>query len=289
MKVETLDLSIAVISWNTKDLLKDCLTSIFEKGCPFEVIVVDNNSTDGSVEMVKKEFPEVRLIQNPINIGYAKACNQAIEASRGKYIFLLNSDTRVFPKASDRLVEFMENHEDVGVVGPLLLNPNGSIQYSCRNFPSFGEAMVHAFFGVIFPSNPISRKYKMADWDHKSERVVDWVSGAAICLRRKALEDVGFFDEGYFMYVEDLDLCYRMWKKGWRVYFTPDARVVHYIAESSKRQSMPMIIEFQKSMYRFYSKRYGNSWKRYLKLLVALGLCLRGCLLVCINFLRRRK
>jgi len=283
-----LDLSIAIINWNTKDLLERCLSSIYRDSSSFdrELIVVDNGSSDGSLEMIKNKFSQVRLVENPTNLGYSRAANQAIASSRGRYILLLNSDTEIFPGALDSLCEFMESSPEVGATGPMLLNPDGSLQYSCRNFPSFGAATMHAFLGLISPENPYSKAYKLAEWNHNSQREVDWVSGAAIFLRRQALEEIGFFDEDYFMYLEDVDLCYRLWQAGWKVCYFPKARILHHIAQSSRLRSPKMIAEHHKSIYRFYAKHHRAGL--FLKPIVALGLLIRGIFLIAADYFKRQ-
>lgn len=276
------DVTIAIINWNTRELLSECLRSLIDArslvAC--EIRVVDNHSTDGSQEMVRRDFPDVELVENAGNLGFSAAANQALRQSGAKYVFVLNSDTVVDHEAIDVLIEYADHHDDVAVVGPGLLNSDGSTQISGRKFPIFRDAVMHAFLGVIWTHNRWSARYKMMDWDRKSERFVDWVSGAAMFIRRQAAKEINFFDEHFFMYVEDMDFCYRLRQKGWQVAFVPDAKVVHHIGKSSEQSSSKMIIEFQKSMYLFYSKKYQNSWRRLLKPLVIVGLFLRTLLLM---------
>ena len=280
--MDEFEVTIAVINYNTKDWLDACLKSVLKMAplAAHETYVVDNASTDGSVEFVKKEYPDVHIIENAGNLGFSAAANQALRTSHAKYVLILNTDTEIDSEAVDVLVEFGDAHEDMGVAGPLLLNTDGTVQLSGRRFPSFLDAMMHAFLGIIWPGNPFSVRYQMLDWDRQSERTIDWVSGAAIFIRRDAAREINFFDERFFMYVEDMDLCYRLWQKGWKVYFCPTAKVVHHIAKSSEQSSARMIVEFQRSLYRFYAKNYRHTWKRFLKPLVAAGLVLRTGLLV---------
>lgn len=280
--MDDFEVTLAIINYNTKDWLDDCLKAI-TKAPPLaahEIYVVDNASTDGSVGFVAREYPEVHIIENAGNLGFSAAANQALRTSHAKYVLILNTDTMVDPEAIDILVEFADARDDLAVAGPLLLNTDETVQLSGRRFPSFLDATMHAFLGIIWPSNPYSVRYRMLDWDRTSERTVDWVSGAAMFIRRDAAREINFFDEGFFMYVEDMDLCYRFWQKGWKVYFCPDAKVVHHIAKSSEQSSAKMIIEFQRSLYRFFAKNYSHTWKLLLKPLVAVGLALRGGLLI---------
>ncbi len=182
----------------------------------------------------------------------------------------------------------MTSHGDAGTAGPMILNPDGSMQFSSRNFPSFLDATVHAFLGPIAPENPFSKRYKRIECDRDTEQEVDWVSGAAMCLRKEAGQGIGFFDEGYHMYVEDMDLCYRLWKADWKVYYVPSAKILHHIGQSSKQASTSMIIEHQKSIYRFYSKLYEDKPWRHLKFLIGLGLYIRALLLIMANWVESR-
>lgn len=280
--MDKFEVTLAIINYNTKDWLEDCLNSIILTPAlaDHEIYVVDNASSDGSVDFVAKEYPDVHIIENAGNLGFSAAANQALRTSHAKYVLILNTDTRVDPEAIDILVEFADAHDDLGIAGPLLLNPDGTVQISGRRFPSFIDAVMHAFLGMIWPSNPFSVRYRMLDWDRTAERTVDWVSGAAMFIRREAAREINYFDERFFMYVEDVDICYRMWDKGWKVYFCPEAKVIHHIAKSSEQSSAKMIVEFQRSLYHFYSKTYGHTWKRFLKPLVAIGLALRGGILI---------
>lgn len=284
-----MDLTVGIINWNTKDLLKSCLAGVYKEEFfeDSDLVVVDNNSIDGSQEMVIEKFPRASLIANDDNLGYAAAANQILKMTKTPFVLLLNSDTEVSSGSLQALVDFMMTHPDAAAVGPLILNPDDSVQYSCRKFPSFIDATVHAFFGAFFPSNPYSERYKMVECDRESEREVDWISGAAICLRKDAAKSINYFDEGYYMYVEDMDLCYRLKQKGWRVYYVPRAKVYHHIGQSSKQISKKMIIEHQKSIYRFYSKLYQNKPWRYLKFLIAIGLFFRGLLLIFLGWIGR--
>ncbi len=286
-----LDVTIAIINFNTKDLLKTCIDTI-QKTPPlvaYDVLVIDNASTDGSVDMIKEDLPDVHLLENAGNLGYAAAANQALRTSKARYVLVLNTDIEMDRDAVDILVEHADHHDDLGVAGPLLLNTDGSVQMSGRRFPSFVDATMHAFLGQLWPNNRFSSRYRMIGWDRKEDTTVDWVSGAAMLVRRSAAEKVGLFDDGYFMYVEDMDLCYRLWKKGWKVYFCPDARMVHHIAQTSNQMSVQMIIEFQKSLYRFYDKTYSDTYKRMLKPLVAGGLVIRGIGLIARDWVLRRR
>ena len=273
-----MNITIGVISFNTKELLADCLASIARQGNDLlaKTVVIDNASTDGSSGLVEEKYPQVELISNNDNLGYAKAANQVLKNSKSQFVLLLNSDTILHDKSIESILDFMQGCPQAGAVGPLLLNPDGSNQASGRRFPSFLDASMHAFLGVIAPDNRFSRRYKLMDWDRKHKKEIDWISGAAIVLRRQAVKEIGLFDERFFMYVEDMDLCYRLWENGWKIFLLPEAKVTHYIGESSKQLNVQMIREFQKSIYRFYLKQNAHSPKRFLAPLVKLGLFLRA-------------
>jgi hypothetical protein len=286
-----MDLSIIVINWNTRDLLYSCLTSILhatlDHRVESEVIVIDNNSSDGSQEMVRTKFKGVRLIESKENMGYCRAANLGVRQSEGRYVLTSNSDIEFKEGHLSGIVSFMDENPDIGAVGPRLVNSDGSIQHSCRNFPSFFNAMVHAFAGIFFPNNRFSRKYKMMDFDHNKTSRVDWVSGACMLFRREAFERVSGFDERYFMYVEDMDICYAINVAGYSVYYYPDVTALHIIGQSSKRAGYRMISEFQKSIFRFYRKRYSGGFMILSIPLIFLGLVVRGAILLLINIFKR--
>lgn len=251
-------ISVVIVSYNTKDLLRNCLKSILcgDSGLISEIIVVDNNSWDGSPQMVAEEFPEVLIIKNTKNLGYAKAVNQGIRQSRSKYILILNPDIEVMEGSILNLWRFMETHPDVGIAGAQLLNPDGSIQMSCRTFYTFPVFLLRRTpLGRLFPNAKVLRKHLMADWDHQSDREVDWVLGACLMVRREALDSVGGMDERFFLYFEDVDWCYRMKKHGWKVYYVHSARMKHlHRRESAKILPDMKVVSHFLSMIHFYDK-----------------------------------
>lgn len=221
----------------------------------FEVIVVDNASKDGSPDMVEKEFPWVRLYRMDRNLGFTGGHNFALEHRKGQHAFLLNSDATVHPGALNELVEFVEADPKRGIVGPKLLNPDGSLQFSARKFPNPVAAMFrNTFLGRLFPKNRFTRDYLMQDWDHSESREVDWVSGAAFLVRDAVMEQIGLFDPEFFMFCEDVDWCWRSWKAGFTVVYDPAAVVTHAIGRSTDKAPNRMILRFHVSMLRFYRK-----------------------------------
>ncbi len=251
------ELSVTICSWNTQSDLRDCLASLeaIRDEISFEVIVVDNNSRDGSPDMVERGFPSVTLIRMDRNLGFTGGHNYAFEHRRGRHVFCLNSDTVVHPGALRELVSFMESDPMLGIVAPKLLNPDGSLQLSCRRFPNPVAAMFrNTFLGRLFPKNRFTRDYLMQGFDHQSKLDVDWVSGAAFLLRDTVMQKIGFFDPEFFMYCEDVDLCWRTHKAGFRVVYDPEAVVTHAIGRSTDKAANKMILRFHVSMLRFYRK-----------------------------------
>jgi len=262
-------LSVCIVNWNTRDRLRACLRSLQEwpPQTAMEVVVVDNASTDGSAEMVRAEFPQVTLLANQDNRGYAEGNNQGIAASRGEYVMLLNPDTEVIPPSRpgaphpfDVLVGFLEQHPEAGAVAPQLVSPDGSVQRSCRSFPTPG-ALLWEFLGAsrLFPASRRLGAYRMTYWDHRSCREVDQPMGSCLVLRRQALDEVGVFDPQFRIFFNEVDLCYRLKRAGWRIYFTPQAAILHYGGESTRQVRLAMIRESGEALQRFYRKHYRDS------------------------------
>ena len=278
-----------IVNWNTNDELRDCLTSALAADFgATEIIVVDNASTDGSVEMLHGEFPDVRLVRNSENLGFAKASNQGIQVSRGRYAILLNPDCVVHRGAFTQLVRFGDANPEVGIFGIRILNPDGTVFESCRRFPTLAAGIFrNAILARLFPKNPYIKEYLMADWDHSEVGEVDWVSGAALVARREMLDKIGMLDERFFMYCEDVDIAYRAKQAGWKVMYFPGATVVHLRARSSDQNPVRMIIAFHRSMYAFFRKHYSAQSSILTQAIVPLGLTLRTLLLITHNKLAR--
>lgn len=279
------DVAVVIINKNTRDFLRECLRTIGEQdyGGRITCWVVDNASSDGSAEMVLSEFGGVNVVWNRDNAGYARACNQGIAATAEQFVFVLNSDTSLREDTVTQVVSCFERHPEAGVVAPMLRNTDGSLQFSCREFPSIRTAFVHAFLGLFRGDNASSAQYKKMTWDHSRECEVPWVSGAFMGLRREALEQLDGFDEGYFMYVEDVDLCWRMWQGGWKVIYQPFAEVVHHIGMSSRAVPARMVFHHHASMLRFHRMTYSGPAKGLVTAAVTAGLALRFGLIMGLN------
>jgi GT2 family glycosyltransferase len=251
------DLSIIIVNWNTRELLRKCLDSVLAPvaDIDYETIVVDNASSDGSCEMVRDEFPSVRLVQNQTNVGFARANNQAINATDARYVLLLNSDAVLLPESVQALIAVLDRESRVAIVGAQLLNADGSFQGSFADFPNFrGELLLATKLArwFLFPSYP-NYPAELS----QAGRAVDWVSGACLMARRTAIAQVGVLDEAYFMYSEETDWCYRMRRAGWRVYYEPRARVVHLIGQSSNRVPERRRSQVYRSKWLFMRKHRG--------------------------------
>lgn len=250
-----LEISVTICSWNTQADLRACLKSLeaLRNQTRFEVIVVDNASRDGSPDMVEKEFPWVRLFRMDTNLGFTRGHNLALRERRAPHAFVLNSDTVVHDGALQTLLHFYKDNPECGIIGPKLLNPDGSLQYSCRRFPNPLAALFrNTLLGRIFPNNRFTREYLMTDWNHTEPRDVDWVSGAAFFVSKEFMDRVGLFDEGFGMFCEDVDWCFRAWKHGFHVTYLPTAVVTHAIGRSTDQVANKMIVRFHRSMLRFY-------------------------------------
>jgi len=273
------DLSVIVLNWNAREDLRRCLASV-EAHPPahdVRIVVADNDSHDGSAEMVAAEFPQHVLVRHPRNAGFGAGNNRALPLATGRYVMFLNPDTVVWERAFDALIDYGDAHPDVGILGAKLLNPDGSLQYSCRRFPNLGTGFYrNTPLGRMLPGNRWTSDYLMRDFDHASPLDVDWVSGAALVIRREALQELKGFDEDFYMYCEDVDLCMRAHRAGWRVVYIPDAVITHVIGRSSDLVPARMTYEFHRSMYTFYRKHYAASTPLFVRPLILPGIVARA-------------
>jgi GT2 family glycosyltransferase len=260
-------LSLIIVSWNTADILAQCLDSIYAHAtaAPFEVWVVDNASTDGSAAMVRQRFPQVKLLQNETNPGFATANNQAIRHCTGEYVLLLNPDTIVYADALSRLVQFLDLNPQAGACGARLFNADGSLQHSCYPTPTLGRELWRMFHldGRI--------RYHMDTWDTNTPRQVEALLGACIMARRNILEAIGLMDENYFMFSEEIDLCYRIRQAGWEIYWLPQAQIVHLGGQSTRQVKTEMFLRLYEGKLHYMRKHYGRlqTWLYKLILLLA--------------------
>jgi hypothetical protein len=258
------DASIIIVNWNTKGLLESCLKSIFEQtqDIRYEVMVVDNGSSDGSAAMVKGRFPQVILIENAENHGFAAANNQGMAVAQGRYVLLLNSDTIILDNAISKVVHFADSHPEAGVVGCRVLNPDRTVQPTCFMFPSLLNMILSCFYLYkLFPQNRFFGRESMTWWQRDDLREVDVVSGCFMLVRRKAIQEVGMMDDSFFMYGEETDWCWRFKHANWKALFSPIAEIIHYGGQSTKQAAPEMILQLKGSILRFLRKN--RSWLEY--------------------------
>ncbi len=270
-------LSVIIVNYNTKEFLERNLFAIYSSppNFDFEVIVVDNASKDGCKELIRDKFPKVRFIKNAINVGFARANNQAAVRAKSEYILFLNPDAIPKPTALDKIVKFMEENHYAGCIGGKLLYPDGTLQLSCRSFPTY----ISVFFGrqslfrKLFPGNPFSKGFLLTGLDYNCVQKVDWVIGACMLTRREILEQFGYFSEKFFLFVEDLDFCYRLKKMGLDTYFFPEAVFYHYHGVSTNKYWLKSTIHHNFGMYKFFKEHYNLGI--FLKSIAAVGLLFR--------------
>lgn len=258
MKKNNLTLSILILNYNTKNLLSQCLNSIESnvKNVQYEIIVVDNNSSDGSVKYIKQHFSAITIIANTQNVGFTKANNQAAIIAKGKYLLILNSDTIVHTGSLTALITYLDENKNTGIVGPKLLNPDKSLQLSCGIHPNLlTEFLNRTFLSRIFPNNKFMGVYKYGGWDYTTKSV-DWVTGACLLIRKNIFQKINGFDENIFMFYEDVDLCFRLKKLGHDIIFFPDAQVTHIHGGSwINYREVPIFYSCKSALY-FFKKHY---------------------------------
>jgi len=260
--MDMVDVSLVVITWKMRDLIRALLTSIREhtRGIKFEIIVVDNHSDDGTVELIKSEFPDVHLILNPVNRGVAAARNQAMKIARGRYIQLLDADMLMVENSLKAMFDFMERTPNAGVCGCKLVYGNGELQLNARRFPTISAQIMRRLEFLPFARNSKAlRSHTMSDWSHDEIREVDYVIGACQMIRRETLEEVGLLDENIFYGPEDMDFCLRVYRHGWKVYYYPFTKIIHYEQRLTKRNYFSALsLRHLKGVFYLYWKYHGR-------------------------------
>jgi N-acetylglucosaminyl-diphospho-decaprenol L-rhamnosyltransferase len=272
-----IDLAVVVVNHNSGESLLRCVRSVFEAAgdVTLEVVVVDNDSRDGSDASAERSHPQVRVIRNDQNRGFPAAANQGMRATRSEFVLLVNPDAQIMAGTLERFLKVARDRPRAGAIGALTRNTDGSIYPSARKVPSLLQGAVHTLVGPFWPQNPLSRTYRMAGWDRLSERRVDWVSGSSMLLRRAALDQVGLFDERFFMYVEDMDLCTRLRGAGWEVWFSPELEIEHVGGTATAGQRR-MTLEHSRSIYWYFVKHQSSGWRVALRPFAWLALRLRA-------------
>lgn len=275
----TSDVSVIIVNWNLKDELGACLDSLKNNagGMDIETIVVDNGSTDGSAEMVDRDHPGIKLIRNRENLGFSKANNQAMAVAGGRYFFLLNNDTLIQKYSLSRLVEFMDSHADVGICGPRVVNADGSLQIRSRGrYPTIPGALGQYFLPTRL-RKLVSGSTGFYDFrDNINPGSMDWISGCALLARRTAVGEVGMLDAGIFMYLEDVDWCYRMRLAGWQVWNVPDSVVLHYGGRSMNKQSGVAVGAHAAGLVEFYSRYHSPGAALVFRVILGVGYTLQA-------------
>lgn len=288
------DVSIVITSYKSKPFLEDCIDSVIGsiKKHSYEIIVVDDASNDGTEDVVRRKYPQIKYIKNPGNLGYVRSNNIGMRSAIGKYLLSLNNDTVVKDEAIDKLTEFMDKERTLGAVGPKLLNSDGTVQLQCRRgFPNPFNSLAY-FFGLsrLFPKSRLFSSYLLTCLDDSSLAEVDSLCGAAMMIRREVIDKVGYMDESYVMYGDDIDWCYRIKQAGYKVYYLPDAEIIHFGGRGgSRKQSYRNIYEFHRAMAVFYHKHQSKKHIFLLNLLVYAGIWVKCSISLLLNIFRKDK
>ncbi|WP_100528484.1 glycosyltransferase family 2 protein [Paenibacillus sp. GM1FR] len=274
-----LDVSIIIVNFNTRQLTLDCLASVYasQTSYQYEVIVIDNASHDGSVEAIREVYPDVQLIANQNNTGFAVANNQGMEVAKGRYILLLNSDTVVQPDTLHTMIYFMDRHPEMGASGCKVILPDGSLDKACkRGFPTPSASFYYAFgISRLFPDRPKFNQYQLGHLSPDDEYPVDCLVGAFMLVRRETIDQVGGLDETFFMYGEDIDWCYRIKEAGWGIFYYPRTYIVHYKGGSARRKPLKITYEFHRAMWVFHRKHYAKKYNILTNTAVWMGISLK--------------
>ncbi|MFJ8457695.1 glycosyltransferase family 2 protein [Lysinibacillus xylanilyticus] len=286
-----MDLSVVIVNYNTKKLTIDCIQSVLKSKSNFQydIFVVDNASSDGSVEQIKSKFPHVHVISNKENVGFSKANNQAIKACSSRYVLLLNSDTIVNENTLDEMICYMDEETNVGAVGCEVNLPDGTLDKAChRGFPT-PEASLYYMIGLAkkFPNSSKYNSYHKSYMNMHEVHDIDCLVGAFMMVRREAFEQVGLLDEEFFMYGEDIDWCYRIKEAGWRIVYNPTVSIVHYKGASSRRKPFKIVYEFHRAMYLFHKKHFKTKYNFLINGIVYTGITLKLTFATISNLLKK--
>jgi N-acetylglucosaminyl-diphospho-decaprenol L-rhamnosyltransferase len=282
--------AVVIVNYNGGALLAACARSVLDdtSAGDVELVVVDNASQDDSLARLERALPNVRVVHAPGNVGYARAANLGIAATRAPLVAVLNADTEIGVGTNAALARRFEDNPRLGAVGPRIRNLDGTDYPSARSLPTLVDAVGHGALGLFLPNNRFTRRYRQLDADPARARPVDWVSGAALWFRRDALDDVGGWDERYFMYMEDVDLCWRLRRAGWDILYEPAGSVVHVQGASTSRRPYRMLVEHHRSAWRFARRRF-TGWRRLLLPFSAVYLALRAAVAMGHHFVEGRR
>lgn len=285
-----MNLSIIIVNYNTKELLENTIQSVIEtvKSIKYEIIVVDNASSDGSIKMVKKQYPQVNLIENKDNLGFPKANNIGIKEAMGQYILLLNSDTKVLESCIQKCLDYMDRNFEIGALSCKLLLDNKKLDHACkRGFPTPKASLYYILnLHKLFPASNKFGQYTLNYLPIDEVNEVDAITGAFMMVRKEVINKVGPLDETFFMYGEDLDWCFRIKEAGYKVIYYPEAVTIHYKGGSSKKKRYKTIYEFHRAMYIFYNKHYRNKYNFIVTGIVYVAIALKMAVTFLINFFK---
>jgi len=280
--------SVIIVNYNVKDFIVHAIQSLQRalNKIPHEIFVVDNASVDGSVQMIRSHFPQINLIENKKNIGFSAANNIALKKASGEYLVLLNPDTVVQEDTFTGLIAFMEKTPDAGAATCKILNPNGSFSLDSRHSIPTPLTAIWKILGLsrLFPKSKIFGRYNLTYLDQNDTYPVDAISGSFMMIRRRTFEQVGYLDEDFFMYCEDVDYCYRILKEGWKIYYVPVSNIIHYKGESTKKYNFDYVFNFNKSLYLFYKKHFQQKYITLFRWIILLGVFMRGVIIFIKNF-----
>lgn len=259
------EISICIVTYKARDYLRECLRSIEDNTLrvQYEVIVVDNGSQDGTIEFLEEEYPTVGIVRNEVNAGFTRPMNQALKISSGRCLLQLNPDTEVLPDALDKLVAFMDEHPEVGICGPKVLNRDQTLQKSCRRGESRPWAVLSHFLGLakLFPDKKIFGEYQLTYIDEEEVHQVAGVAGSCMLIRRDVIDHIGYLDERFFAYQEDADFCFRARESGWKIYYYPKAQIIHYGGQGGSRvHPYRSIYEWHRSYWLYYRKNLAKDY-----------------------------
>lgn len=285
-----IDISVIIVTWNSEKWIKRCLDSILATSgdLKIEIIVVDNFSQDKTVDVINAYDSKIKLIQNTSNWGYAKGCNQGLKIAQGNYMLLLNPDTEVTESSLKKMLDFMEKNQNVGTLGPQLVDFEGQIQPSCRKFPNY-KLLLWEFLGLsrFFPKSKIFGAWKMGDFDFRSTKEVEQPMGSALLIRKKVIDQIGFMDESFFLFYNDVDFCYRIKQAGWKIYFYPEARIFHAKGASTGQVRVKMIILSHWGHFLYLKKYHSSGLKGILLSVLGLALFFSSLVRIIFNFLKK--
>ena len=258
-----MNLSCIIVNYHNSSPLKNCIDSVYRtlQKISFEVIVVDNSQNDPGIASLKEFYPQTRFIQNTVNVGFAKANNQAVKFAQGETLLFLNPDTILTDQAIEKMVAYLKSNPDIGALGPKVFNSDGSLQYSCRRFPTLmtGFFNRYSLLSRWFPNNQYTVQYLMKDFSHNVNQEVNWLSGCCLMIPYAVFKKVAGFDENYFLFNEDVDLCRTIHQNGFKVVYFPSAEITHHISTSNSKVPIEIILKRHRGMQYYYMKHYDNN------------------------------